>query len=116
MRWTTLREWKTAKCRVTLAWTYDDDYENDVQDENGDPCQETAEKLESGEWTAYGFKVTVWIGGQVAGEDSLWGSIYPDPAEALKQGISGYLPQMVSAAVNEARRFRADLPQLRAPR
>lgn len=114
MRWTTLRTIFTLNTAVRIEWTYDDDYELDVQDEDGNDCEETRAKLESGEWSAYGFRVVVSVGNVIAGQDSLWGSIYSSPEEALKQRLSGYLLDMVHAACREARETLSDLPKLRA--
>lgn len=114
MRWTTLRTIRTPHVTLRIEWTYDADYELDVQDEDGNLCEETRAKLDSGEWTAFGFQVTVHIGGVLLGQDSLWGSIYASPEEALAQRISGYLPDMVRSACSDARKAYRDMPRLRA--
>ena len=85
-----------------------------------DESGETAEKLESGEWEAFGTIVTVERNGHVIGEDSLWGSIYADPAEFFTAhrdpdpanrncslngtAIGHYFPDMVRSAIADARR------------
>lgn len=106
---------------ITVRATIEPDYDVDLSwDETG----ETAEKLESGEWGAFGTIVTVERNGHVIGEYSLWGSIYADPTEFFTAhrdpdpanrncSVSGrpdgtaichYFPDMVRSAIADARR------------
>lgn len=130
-KWTTLREFNTRSFVVAVEWTYDDDYELDVQGDDGEPCQETAAKLESGEWAAYGFRAVVRHKGMILGEDSLWGSIHADPAafidhracgaanrEHAAQGVAGrcgsYCADMIGEAIRQAREALRSMPRVRA--
>lgn len=126
--YTTLRTFQTRHFAVVLDCTYDDDYENDVQDENGDTCQETQDKLNSGEWTAYTFRVRVLAKGHTLGTAYLGGSIYANPEDFMdhracgeatrklraegKAGVVGsYFADMVREAIADA---RYELRQLRS--
>lgn len=101
-----------------------------------DETSESSDKLDSGEWQAFGSIVTVEHNGLVLGESSLWGSIYAKPAEffdahrspnpmerncSIMRAAEGervmichYFPGMVSEAIAEARKTLATMPKLRA--
>jgi hypothetical protein len=99
-----------------------------------DETSETRDKLNSGEWQAFGTIVTVEHNGRVLGESSLWGSIYAKPAEFFdahrapdpmerncsimraakgRVAICHYFPDMVREAIGEARKTLATMPKLR---
>jgi hypothetical protein len=105
------------------------DYDNDV-DISWDETGETAEKLASGEWTAYVFHAEVIESatGTTIGEDYLGGSIYADPEDfrdhvglAIKSREDGrnygsYFTDMIREAIREARKTYAKArPRLRQP-
>lgn len=101
-----------------------------------DETGETAEKVASGEWQAFGTIVTVSHQGIVLGESSLWGSIYRDPLEfftghrgpdpmdrncsTMKAArganvcIGHYFPDMVREACGAARTALGNMPKVRA--
>ena len=85
-----------------------------------DETSETRDKLDSGEWQAFGTIVTVEHKGIVLGESSLWGSIYAKPADFFTEhygsrpkGFGSYFPDMVREAIGEARKTLATMPKLR---
>jgi len=105
---------------LVIARTVQDDDVDTSFDETG----ETADKIASGEWQAFGTIVDVIDQhGVVIGSDSLWGSIYADPEEfftahrdsnpenrncSIKTmpGVIGhYFPGMVRNATREAREY-----------
>jgi hypothetical protein len=102
-----------------------------------DETNETRDKLESGEWQAFGTVVTVTTrNGIELGQDSLWGSIYGDPAEFFSDHrsadpmnrncsvmraargnnvvIGHYFPDMIAEAIAAARKTLATMPKVRA--
>ncbi|MGY3615690.1 hypothetical protein [Bradyrhizobium sp. USDA 10063] len=102
-----------------------------------DETDETASKLESGEWQAFTTTITVMIGSGIElGSDTLCGSIYADPAEFFsshrdpnpmnrncsimraaqgdKRVICHYFPDMVREAIRNARKTLHNLPKVRA--
>lgn len=110
-----------------------------VPDTDLDPAwiddDETREKLNSGEYQAFGTIVDVYCNGAKIGSDSLWGSIYADPREFFsdhrcddplnrncsimraKRGanvvICHYFPDMVRQAITAARDALESAPRLR---
>lgn len=117
MNYSALREWRTKNFRVVL------DYADDPEpDSSFDETGETAEKLASGEWGCFVFRVTVYDSdGRELGQDHLGQSIHADPAEFIDhracgrqnreyaaQGQSGrcgsYLTDMIAEAISEARK------------
>jgi hypothetical protein len=87
-----------------------------------DETSETRDKLDSGEWQAFGTIVTVEHKGLVLGESSLWGSIYAKPADFFTEhrgcgyrgSVGSYFPDMVREAISMARLMLATLPKVRA--
>ena len=112
--------------------TMESDWDVDI---SFDETSETRDKLDSGEWQAFGTVVTVELDGAILGTSSLWGSIYADPAEffdahrapdpmhrncSLMRAAKGdrvaichYFPDMVREAIGEARKTLATLPKMR---
>ena len=112
---------ETASFVVRALIVPDDDVDISF-DETG----ETAEKLASGEWQAFGTIIRVEHAGVLLGQDSLWGSIYADPREfftahrdadplnrncSIMRAAKGanvcichYFPDMVRCAIDDARR------------
>jgi hypothetical protein len=109
--------------------------DNDV-DVSFDETGETKDKINSGDWQAFGTIVTVETqDGMILGEDSLWGSIYADPADffsdhrsadpmnrncmAMRAARGGnvcichYFPGMIGEAIGAARKRLANLPKLK---
>lgn len=126
-----LRRFTTANFTVVLSWAWDDET-NPIADMDPDDAAETLTKLESGEWGNYVFHVTVTgPEGIELARESLWGSIYADPAEFINHRTVGrakragtpcgsYFSDMIGNACLEARRtvhaFRAlDLRNPAAP-
>lgn len=114
--WTDLRTFTTANFRVVLSCTEDDDL-----DLSWDETGEVAEKLESGEWTNFLFRVAVHGPTGELAADYLGGSIYADPTDFMdhrKCGLlnrvyaaegktvrcGGYFSDMVGRACDEARK------------
>lgn len=100
--------WTFETRNFRIEWTIaPDDYVDLSWDETG----ETAEKLESGEWTAFESELTVTHKetGFVFGSDYLGGSIYADPADFRDHfGMNGkhhgsYFSDMVRGAIADAR-------------
>ena len=114
--WTDLRTFTTANFRVVLSCTEDDDL-----DLSWDETGEAREKLDSGEWTNFLFRVAVHgPTGELAAE-YLGGSIYADPldfmdhracgrtnrqqcADNLSGRCGSYFSDMVGRACDEARK------------
>lgn len=93
-----------------------------------DETNETRDKLESGEWTAFQTAVRVFYRGEEVGADYLGGSIYADPADFFKEHIGlaakrradgmnygCYFTDMIAGAIREARMHFAHAPKLRLP-
>ena len=106
-------------------------------DTSFDETSETNDKLNSGEWQAFGTIVTVSTrDGVELGSSSLWGSIYADPnefftshrdadplnrnssimraAKGQNTSICHYFPGMVSEAISEARKTIHSMPKVKA--
>lgn len=82
---TTLRQFKTANFVVALRYSFDDDVDTSFDDTG-----ETADKIASGEWTAFFFEVVVLdADGRTIGADALGGSIYADPREFMDHRVCG---------------------------
>lgn len=98
-RWTNLRTFKTKHFVVTLDHTHDDDTDLSWAD------QETLDKIDSGEWGCYLFRVCVLHRGEEVGRDYLGGSVYADPVDFATEHREGaaYFPDMVQQAIAEAR-------------
>jgi hypothetical protein len=112
----TLRTFTTENFRVVLSWEYETDFDHSWADD------ETLEKLESGEWTSFLFKVAVYdASGAEVGVDYLGDSIHADPCEFMDHRECGrynrelaakgavgrcgsYFKDMVASAIAEARR------------
>jgi len=127
-------EFCTSRFRVALHVTFDHGYRYDGDDENG----ETQAKLDAGEYVAFDSSVIVELDGIEIASDSLGGSVYAAGAvsefwtahrdgDAMNRNCSvmraarggnvcicHYFPEMVRAAIGEARRSLAALPTLRA--
>jgi hypothetical protein len=117
-------EFRTGRFSIRADIRY-----SDCPDLSFDETGETAEKIESGEWTAFDTRVSVWLNGAMVGEDWLCESIYADPSDfftdhrsvdpmnrncsimrAAKGGnvsICHYFPAMVSQAIADARGWMA---------
>ena len=103
---------------IVIARIYAD---NDV-DTSFDDTGETVEKLNSGEWFAFGTIVEVLHAqsGAVLGQNSLWGSIYATADDFFNEhrGSHGkwgsYFPDMIRAAIREARVNIHRIPQMRS--
>jgi hypothetical protein len=123
-QWETLREFNTARFRVTLAWTWEDD-----TDISWDDTGEVRAKLESGEWGSYCFRVLVTMDGHELACDYLGNSIYADPMEFAREHVGlrplmrakygpnatggAYFPDMVAQAISEARKVLCKAPRVR---
>jgi hypothetical protein len=124
--WHTLRTWTTTNFSVELAYEYEHSPDTSWAD------AETLEEIESGDLTAYCFRVAVYWRqcGVELSADYLGDSFYRDPADfacehiglAAKARADGcnygcYLTGMVAEAVADARkaieRMRANLPNVR---
>lgn len=120
-QWNNVRTWKTARFTVTLDWTWEDD-----PDLSWDETGETAEKIESGEWTNCTFRVRVLCDGNEVGADYLGNSIYADPeefylehigirAKARAAGVNFgcCFTDMIASAIAEARKALCNPPRIR---
>jgi hypothetical protein len=118
--WTTLRTISTARFSVALQCTYD---ETDLR---GEFDAATIAGINRGDYAAYCFRVVVLCDGREIGADYLGGSVYSDPADFAREhfGIAPkgraagvtycvYFPDMLRAAILEARRALRNLPRLR---
>lgn len=131
-----LRQWefKTARFKVKLVIEYELGYRYDGDDPDG----EVQAKLDSGEYVAFTSDVLVYLNGVEIGLDTLCGSVYecgkesefwtahrdPDPmhrncsimraAKGENVAIGHYFPDMVRTAVADARRWLANVPEMRS--
>jgi hypothetical protein len=77
---------------------------------------ETARKIESGEWTAFNSSVVVYLDGVPIGADHLGGSVCENPADfrdhfgIAHTGRVSYFSDMVREAIRCARQFIASVP------
>ena len=99
-------KFETANFVVRAVIEPDDDV-----DLSFDETNETAEKVASGEWQCFGTIVTVSTrDGIELGKDSIWGSVYENPADFFKEhrGARGqygsYFHDLVRGAISEARK------------
>lgn len=116
-----MREFKTANCRVIVDALPEDDLDLSWDDDGS-----IRKGLESGRFIAFGARVRVFVNGQELGTDYLGGCVYKDFADFMdhracgkqnrklaKQGKEGscgsYFHQMISEAITEARKNRAQL-------
>ena len=102
---------RTARFRVAL----EAEHERDI-DLSWDDTGETAEKLESGEWTCFCFRVAVYCDGRMIAADYLGNSIYADPLDFYREHVgfrNNYFGGMVREAIAGARHHLASLPKLR---
>jgi hypothetical protein len=116
----TIWSFETKNFLVTASIVPDNDL-----DLSWDESHEIGDKLESGEYQAFGTIVSVYHKGKEIGSDSLWGSIYSDPREFFQDHRSAdplnrnssimraakgeravichYFPDMVRGAIRDAR-------------
>lgn len=122
-----LRRFQRQRFAVTLTADYDDAPDLSWADDD------IRAQLDSGELGCYVFKVAVYLDGREIGSDYLGNSIYADPGEFAREhrnpdplqrnGTQGrtvrgnticyYFPDMVHAAIAEARHTLAHPPRLR---
>lgn len=98
-------EFKTANFRV--VWMVNDSPWPDLSwDEDGD----VEEGIRSGRLVVFDSTVAVYFQGTLIGMDGLGGSIYENAADFRDHfGCKGsYFPDMVRAAIEEARQFLAN--------
>lgn len=135
MRHETVWRFKTARFLVTLRIEPDYGYQYDGDDPDG----ETQARLDNGDYLAFDSVVTVYLDGAEIASDSLGGSVYdansvdefwtahrdPNPMNrncSIMRGkhpagpnvtIVHYFPDMVRAAIDEARKHVCSAPRLR---
>ena len=131
MRAETLWTFSTARFRVVCE--IEPDFDLDL---SFDDTGEVAEKLESGEYTAFQTRVAVYLDGNQIAADYLGGSIYANPEDFVTDhrdpdpmnrnsslmraergdnvSICHYFPGMVSEAIAEARKALSNVPTIRA--
>lgn len=119
MQWQSLWDFRTKHYHVACEATYDDDTDLSWADE------ETLEDIREGRLTVYGVRVVVRKAGIEIGEDSLWGCVYKDIDDFVREHrnsdplnrnssimraakgsnvvICHYFPDMVSEAIKQAR-------------
>lgn len=112
--WTTIRLFNTAKFSVVLECAPEDYPDTSWMD------SECLEKIESGELQNVTFRVRVLLDGIEVGADCLGNSVYADPTDFAREhiGIAGtgagaYFPDMVAAAIAEAREHLCNVPKMR---
>jgi len=92
----------TKAFSVVLDWTYDDTSPADWMDD--DDAKEAMDNINRGKWTMCLFRVRVLNSqGETIGADYLGGSLYADPDDFARER-GGYLRDMVSEAIADARR------------
>lgn len=119
--WTNIRTWKTARFAVTLDWTWEDN-----PDLSWDDTGEVTEKINSGEWGNFTFRVRVTCDGREVGADYLGNSIYADPEEFYREHIGirakarakgvnygCYFTDMMHTAIADAREALRYPPRIR---
>lgn len=112
--WTNLRKFSTARFTVTLDYTWED-----CPDVSWDETGETADKIASGEWGNYIFRVLVLCDDREVAVDYLGNSVYADPADFGREHIGArgkydsYFIDMVHQAIDETRKALANTPRLR---
>jgi len=119
--------WRFKTERFTVICTAEDEWDVDLSwDETG----ETAEKIASGEWTAFCVKVAVLFDGVEISADYLGQCIYADCEDFVTghrdtdpmnrccslnpRNVGHYFPDMVSTAIKEARQALSNVPKIRA--
>jgi hypothetical protein len=120
--WENLWLFATKRFKITLDAAWEDD-----QDLSWDDTGEVREKIASGEWGCFVFRVRVLLDGREVGIDYLGNSVYADPREFYQEHIGirakareagcnygCYFTDMVRAAISEARKTLRDLPTLRS--
>jgi hypothetical protein len=115
--------WQFRTEQFSVIAYIEPDYDTDL---SWDVTGEGREKLESGEYEAFGTEVVVYWRGKEIAADYLGGSIYRNPrdffcehhgivaksrADGVRYGC--YFPDMVRQAVREARQALSSLPRLR---
>lgn len=119
-RWDTIRAFHTARFSVALQCTYEESPDYDSYD------SATRAGIERGDYVSYCFRVVVLCDGREIGADYLGDSLYSDPADFAREhfGIAPkgraagvtycvYFPDMVRAAVLDARRALRNPPRVR---
>ena len=110
----TLWTFNTKRFSVVLECELEQD-----ADISWDDTGEVAEKLESGEWTNFCFRVRVLFDGNDIACNYLGNSIYADPADfrdhiGSKGKWGSYFSDMVHQSIDEARKYLGNVPKLRA--
>ena len=121
-KWNNIRTWETTNFRVTLDWQREE-----YPDLSWDDSGEVIANLQSGEWGNYTFRVLVTCDGREIGSDYLGNSIYADPEQfylehigiAAKSRADGqnygcYFTDMLTGAINEARKTLRKSPRVRS--
>ena len=114
--------WSFETARFRIAWDIAPDEDCDTSfDETG----ETAEKVNSGEWSCFVSRMVVELDGREIACDYLGGSIYANPAEfrdhigikakgrADGHNYGSYFSDMVRTAIGDARKALGDMQAVR---
>jgi hypothetical protein len=118
--WTTIRTFNTHRFAVALQWAYEESPDLSWMDDD------MRAKLQTGELAAYCFRVVVSVDGRIVGADYLGDSVYEYPEAFAREhyGIKPlgrlhdvtycvYFPDMVRAAIAEARTTIRVMPRMR---
>lgn len=110
-------QYKFATKNFTVIYS---DEEEQLFDLSWDDTGEVRAKLDSGEWQMFAAKVAVLFRGNEIASEYLGGCIYDDPAKfrdhvGNRGRYGSYFRDMVTSAIENARRTLADMPHLRAP-
>lgn len=109
--------WTFRTKNFTVAWEISPCFDLDL---SWDDTGETAENLDSGLWTAFDSKMTVYYRGAEIAADYLGQSIYENPSDFRDhigmnaKGHGSYFSDMVREACKQAREAMKDAPKLRA--
>lgn len=110
-RWTTIRQFETARFLVELQWEPEQFADISWMDAEG------LAKLDSGEWINCTFRVAVWLDGREIALTHLGNSVYADPADFAREhygtagtGAGGYFSDMVREVIGQARQTVRDMP------
>ena len=111
------RVWTFDTARFSVALECAPEMDPDLSwDETG----EVVEKLESGEWENFTFRVVVRCDGTEIAANYLGNSIYAHAAEFRDhfgmnaKGHGSYFSDMVRESISDTRKALANMPQLRA--
>ena len=104
---TWVKEYTDGAFTVKIGYDYEDIPLSQLFEE--DEVDELARKIDAGQLDYFIALVKYFYKDIEVGCASLGGNLYEDAVTALDQGLSGYLPQMIEEAQEEAEEYIAEL-------